>query len=408
MSQEETNQATRSQELYDMIHLENEDEICLHALSILQADHLSCYLPILPTDDPKSYLIGSDHCVPVMHLSFRDKFYVSRHIRKLLTDFLMNVISSMDYAMSPQCILFAQDQLYFHRKEKKLVCVYLPLRTSIRGHQARLSGVEEASLDELFRYPLENKWIPSQSLEQLYRFFREDDEDGARFFLTHTIWKRKSSLTSSQRKSLLGWIILLVFYTLFSPYTSRLFRGTLMADIPDLLVLISTLVLVSLFLLSGRKSAKERRHHDQAKSQRRKSRNAQILFPDKAMEIDEDSKYAFSDDPVQFTDVSVAPVSEREQSFTIWTKGFTVGLDCDCCDMAIDHASISLKHAFFGTDEYGFYIEDLKSRHGSFVNRKRIEPFEKNYLSDGDIVGIGKKEFVVHFIREKAEDHLLN
>lgn len=394
------NQALRSPEQYDIIRLESENEICLHALTILQADHLSCYIPILPTEDRDSYLLNTDDCVPLSDLSLRDRFYVRRHIHSLISDFLLDIISSMDHFMGPQGIFFSQDQLYFNRQRKSLSCVYLPLHSTLRGKQVSLSGIEEAWLDELFRIPLDNKWISSQQLEKLYQYFRDDKEDDARFFVSHTIWKHSSTLTANMKRALSFWCILLFLYACFSTTTEKYFQGTLMARLPFFLLLISTVTIVISLFLSEKQRLKDHKLHDREKSQRRKTRNAQILFPGITDIRNDVSKYEFSDEPVQFTDVSSPPVHERTQSFTIWTKGFTVGLDSDCCDLAIDHSSISLKHAYFGTDEYGFFMEDLNSRQGSFVNRKRIEPYEKCYVSEGDIVGIGQKEFIVHFVHD--------
>lgn len=408
MSTEYINQPIRSNEQYDMIHLESKNEICLHALSILQADRLSCFLPILPTEEDQSYLIDSSDQVAFAQLGLIDRIYVRRHIRELISDFLLNIIASMDSAMSPRGILYSQDQLYFHRKKKKLACVYLPLHTTLKGHPVRLSEFEEASLDELLRIPLTRKWIPADRIELLYQFLRDNDEDGARFFLSHCIWKRDPLLSPPAKRIFLIWSISLLVISLLSLCKKDIFRGVLMTKLFAFLILASSICMFGMMLFSERKQRKTRKNHAQEKSQRRKSRNAQMLFPEKTFALNDSSIYEFSDDPVQFTDISTMPVSEREQSFTIWTKGFTVGLDSDCCDLAIDHSSVSLKHAFFGTDEIGFYIEDLQSRHGSFVNRKKIDPYEKCYLSDGDIVGIGKKEFVVHFIREKHQDHFPN
>ena len=131
-----------------------------------------------------------------------------------------------------------------------------------------------------------------------------------------------------------------------------------------------------------------------------------MLFPsEKSVENLSSCMYEFAPDPVQFIETTG---DEGRKKFTIWTKGFTIGLDTDCCDLTIDHSSVSLKHAFLGTDENGFFIEDLHSRHGSFVNRKRIEPEEKYYLSDGDLIGFGKKEYIMHFVHGKKEDQSPN
>ena len=47
-----------------VIRLHSKEEICLHALSILQADLLPCYLPAYLSDDEQELLIDCNGCIP--------------------------------------------------------------------------------------------------------------------------------------------------------------------------------------------------------------------------------------------------------------------------------------------------------------------------------------------------------
>jgi len=62
-------------------------------------------------------------------------------------------------------------------------------------------------------------------------------------------------------------------------------------------------------------------------------------------------------------------------------------------DIPIDLDSVSRRHARFARDAKGWYVEDLSSTNGSFVNDERIE---RHHLVDGDIVRFG--EAVVKFL----------
>ena len=64
----------------------------------------------------------------------------------------------------------------------------------------------------------------------------------------------------------------------------------------------------------------------------------------------------------------------------------TIGRSPDC-DIFLDDVTVSRKHAVLVRRDASFFIEDLGSLNGTFLNRRRIESGE---LGDGDELQIGK------------------
>lgn len=87
-------------------------------------------------------------------------------------------------------------------------------------------------------------------------------------------------------------------------------------------------------------------------------------------------------------------------------EGETIDLDVDVLtigrsphsDLFLDDVTVSRHHARVLRDEGGFWVEDLNSLNGTYVNRKRIE---QQRLFDSDELQIGK--FKLAFV-EQAEE----
>lgn len=71
---------------------------------------------------------------------------------------------------------------------------------------------------------------------------------------------------------------------------------------------------------------------------------------------------------------------------------FVVGRGSDC-QLALDDALVSRRHAMLSVGTEDLHIEDLASRNGVWVNGEKIEA--KRKLADGDKIRIGNQEMTV-------------
>jgi hypothetical protein len=93
--------------------------------------------------------------------------------------------------------------------------------------------------------------------------------------------------------------------------------------------------------------------------------------------------------------VEVTPISSN------WLLGRSVG-----CAIQIQHRTVSRRHAVIGHYPLGFYIADLGSLNGTWVNHCRLAPAQRILLEDGDLLQFGV--FKVEFFLAKQAFALVN
>ena len=70
-------------------------------------------------------------------------------------------------------------------------------------------------------------------------------------------------------------------------------------------------------------------------------------------------------------------------------------------DIHIDNPSVSSSHAVIKKVMNTYFVEDLGSTNGTFVNEKKITKYE---LLDGDEVIIGKHSLVFHYVKSTGKN----
>ncbi|MCD6187076.1 MAG: FHA domain-containing protein [Desulfuromusa sp.] len=70
-------------------------------------------------------------------------------------------------------------------------------------------------------------------------------------------------------------------------------------------------------------------------------------------------------------------------------------------DIHIDNPSVSSSHAVIKRVMNTYFVEDLGSTNGTFVNEKKVAKYE---LLDGDEVIIGKHSLVFHYVKSTGKN----
>ena len=84
--------------------------------------------------------------------------------------------------------------------------------------------------------------------------------------------------------------------------------------------------------------------------------------------------------------VGAALVIRAGESFTVTEERMSIGRTPDAA-VFLDDVTVSRNHALLVRRDDGYYIDDLGSLNGTYVNRRRIESHK---LADGDEIQIGK------------------
>ena len=72
-----------------------------------------------------------------------------------------------------------------------------------------------------------------------------------------------------------------------------------------------------------------------------------------------------------------------------------IGRKQELCDTVINDESVSKRHCECGYTDAGYYVRDLNSSNGLYLNGTRIQCV---YVNDGDILGIGKRKYRVKIV----------
>ena len=107
--------------------------------------------------------------------------------------------------------------------------------------------------------------------------------------------------------------------------------------------------------------------------------------------VDETGEYTPVDIEEEVDDAGAALVirsggGRAGESFTIEGDRMSIGRTPDAA-VFLDDVTVSRNHALLVRRQDGFYIDDLGSLNGTYVNRHRIE---SHRLADGDEIQIGK------------------
>lgn len=83
----------------------------------------------------------------------------------------------------------------------------------------------------------------------------------------------------------------------------------------------------------------------------------------------------------------------NSKSYTIEKPIFIIGRRKENSLVIDDNNSISIMHAVISHIEQKYYLEDIGSTNGSFVNGNQLISFKKHLLQNADKIKLGNEEF---------------
>lgn len=111
---------------------------------------------------------------------------------------------------------------------------------------------------------------------------------------------------------------------------------------------------------------------------------------DEEIEIDEDSHTVFLGNSDYSSTRFLKNTEKPERDIRLESLPLIIGKIKERADIVIEENSVSRIHARLTQEKDVFYIEDLNSTNGTFINGKRLTPYEQERLNTGDIVGISE------------------
>ncbi len=91
--------------------------------------------------------------------------------------------------------------------------------------------------------------------------------------------------------------------------------------------------------------------------------------------------------------------TQEEQEYTLPQDTIVFGRT-NTCDVELPIKSISRRHAEIVREAQDYFLSDLKSGNGTFLNNQKVRPLEKNLLRSGDVIRI--EDYEIRFLL--AED----
>ena len=72
--------------------------------------------------------------------------------------------------------------------------------------------------------------------------------------------------------------------------------------------------------------------------------------------------------------------------------------EIDLTELGSEGKSVSRRHAMLLSEDNRLIIEDLGSANGTYLNGKRLNPYAREPVEDGDILHLGKLEVLVRIL----------
>lgn len=110
-------------------------------------------------------------------------------------------------------------------------------------------------------------------------------------------------------------------------------------------------------------------------------------------EIEEDEETTLLVDSNNIKNAFLRPFNNNEDVIDINKNMFIIGSYKENTDYSIDSKLVSRIHASIKKEENKYFITDLNSKNGTFLNNQSLIPNKKELLNNGDIIKISDRKY---------------
>ncbi len=97
-----------------------------------------------------------------------------------------------------------------------------------------------------------------------------------------------------------------------------------------------------------------------------------------------------------YPDIIRLSIESQNKDIHVEKTSFFVGRSSDC-DIQFDESLVSRIHAIFYYNDGTWYIEDLNSKNGVWINEIKLEPMKKHLLKRNDVIDLAHTEKLIFF-----------
>lgn len=364
---------------------ENES-VVLHALDLLQNHTLPYVLPTYSREHNGKTEIIID-CTGMQRLSEMHNITWKDPASKwdCVSAFVLSIIEAFDSFLDPDGFQTDEDCVFFDEKASRLMWCYLPI-----SHRQIAQTPLFLRLEKLLMHPFFCEILSEEDRNQITHFLREKKEEELKRVLARQSFasaKTTDKLHVSQQAS---WLILQLIVMAISLFILFTMHWSLFFYI--IYELIFILCLISILVFPFDKAAREKEVKIIPSAPKVLSEK-ELLFPQKANTVDERIRVSKPVSPAYLIGETNQSCKNQPMIRVIWVEDFLVGSDELLCDLTLHDPSISYRHARILCRKNVYFLVDLSSESGTFLNDKRLYSYEETPLQNNDRLCFGRCRF---------------
>ena len=373
---------------------ENESVI-LHALELLQNHTLHSVLPTYSREHNGKTEIcidctGMEKLSSIQHVAWKD----SGSTWECVCAFVLSIIEATDFYLDPDCFVAEEEYVFFDEKAARLMWCYLPI-----SHHHFQQPPLFLRLEKLLMHSFFSDILCEEDRNQIIHYLSENNEAEL-----HRILKKQTIESETANRKMLpskrvNWLltqIILMIICLFIMLTLR--SGLLFYFV---YAFVSLLCLLCLTTYPFEKKEKESIAKELSRPPNFLTEK-DLLFPkintnnDPTMNKEKPSA-SIPVSPAYLVGTTSQSSKTRPQTSIIWVEDFLIGSDELFCDLMLNDQSVSYRHARILHREDVYFVVDLSSANGTFLNDKRLYSYEEAPLQNNDSLCFGKCRFTFLF-----------